>query len=103
MLAEKFEELRANMEKKLGAESMALISDDISTLMLDNNEMNNQISNKDKEISTLKKDKENLVISNGNLLQKISMESNQEREDRQTETKKKYSLSNCFDDKGNFK
>ena len=104
MLSEDFEKLRNNMAQKLGEENMALISDDISTLMLDNNDMNTQITNKDKEITKLKTDKENLINTNGNLLQKISMESKQERRELEQENSKKhYSLNNVFDENGNFK
>ena len=104
MLSEDFEKLRNNMAQKLGEENMALISDDISTLMLDNNDMNSQIANKDKEITKLKTDKENLINTNGNLLQKISMESKVEKRELENEptNKKQYSLTNAFDENGNF-
>lgn len=101
---EDFEKIRDNMAKKLGDENMALISDDISTLMIENNNTNTQMANKDNEISKLKTDKENLILTNGNLLQKISMESKQEQRELEKENNKKhYSLSNAFDEKGNFK
>lgn len=100
---EDFEKIRDNMAKKLGDENMALISDDISTLMIENNNTNTQMANKDNEISKLKTDKENLIMTNGNLLQKISMESKQEQRELEKENKKQYSLSNAFDEKGNFK
>ena len=104
MLSEDFEKLKNNMAQKLGDENMALISDDISTLMLDNNDMNSQIANKDKEITKLKTDKENLINTNGNLLQKISMESKAEKRELENEptNKKQYSLTNAFDENGNF-
>lgn len=103
--ADDFEKIRNNMAQKLGDENMAKISDDISTLMLENNDANTQVANRDKEINKLRTDKEQLINTNGNLLQKISMESKAEQRelDRETNNKKHYSLSNVFDDDGNFK
>ena len=97
--SEDFEKIRTNMAQKLGEESMALISDDISTLMLENNDANSQIATRDKEIAKLKTDKENLINTNGNLLQKISMESKAEQRELEKEptNKKQYSLSSAFE------
>ena len=102
--SEDFEKIRTNMAQKLGEENMALISDDISTLMLENNDANTQVATRDKEISKLKTDKENLINTNGNLLQKISMESKAEKRELENEptNKKQYSLTNAFDENGNF-
>lgn len=104
MLAEEFEKLRNSIAEKLGDENMALISDDMSTLMIENTNLNNQISAKNNEISKLKKDKENLIMTNGNLIQKISAETKQEQQNyNDDKPKKHYSLKNIFDENGNFK
>jgi len=104
MLPAEFEKIQNSIKEKLGEENMAKISDDISTLMLDNNNMENSINTKNTEIQKLKEDKEQLVTTNGKLMQKISIETTEEKRERENtqEKKKKYSLANAFDEKGNF-
>lgn len=104
MLPAEFEKIQNSIKEKLGEENMAKISDDISTLMLDNNNMENSINSKNTEIQKLKEDKEQLVTTNGKLMQKISIETTEEKRERENpeEKKKKYSLANAFDEKGNF-
>lgn len=73
MEVKKMEELTNNIIEKVGKDKASLIADDIGLLITDNSNMNTNLSNKDKEIETLKTDKENLIKTNGNLLQQISM------------------------------
>ena len=72
MKQEDFEKLQNNMKEKLGETNFALISDDVATLMSENNSMNTQISERDTTIKKLNQDKSNLIETNGNLMQKIS-------------------------------
>ena len=104
MKKEDFEKLTNGMKEKLGEENIALIADDISTLLTDNNLMNTQIEDKNKEIQKLKDDKEMLISTNGNLLQKISMgfEEDFNKQQKEEDTKK-YDIHKAFDERGNFK
>lgn len=106
MDTKKFDELMTNIQNKLGKESSSKIADDIGTLITDNANMNNQISNKDKQIEQLKTDKENLITTNGNLLQQISMSEKDlgfpEDKNKNDEPKEPFSFRKQFDEKGNF-
>ncbi len=111
MEVKKFEEITNQIIKKVGKENAGLIADDIGLLITDNTQMNNTISSKDKEIEKLSKDKENLITTNGNLLQQISMGKDEgnpfdrkNEEDEKPKTKAKdFDFRTVFDDKGNFK
>lgn len=105
MKTEDFENIINSMRTKLGEENSALIADDLGTLITDNTQMNSEIKTKDTQISKLKQDKENLITSNGNLLQQISMgDDTSSRPSNKKEEKedKKFSFKSCFDEKGNF-
>lgn len=104
MTQEDFDKVRNNIQEKLGTENMALINDDITTLMSNNSLQNNEISTKDNTIKRLQEDKNNLIQTNGNLMQKISMgfEEDFTPSKKQEETKI-YSIKDSFDEKGNFK
>ena len=103
MKKEDFEKLTNGMQEKLGKENSSLIADDIGTLITDNNLMLSQIEKQQQEIEKLKTDKENLINTNGNLLQQISMgvEETKNKEEKEN-TPKKFSFKSCFDEKGNF-
>lgn len=103
MKQEDFEKLENNMKEKLGKDNFAKISDDIATLMSENNNMNTQLSARDTEITQLKQDKSNLIETNGNLMQKISVGFEEPMKNPNTEeTKPKTKLSDAFDEKGRF-
>ena len=97
-----FEKLTNGMQTKLGKENSSLIADDIGILISDNQSMLSQIDNQQKEIERLKRDKENLITANGNLLQQVSMGVEKPKENKKEETPKKFSFKSCFDEKGNF-
>lgn len=88
MKKEEMEQLTNSMIEKLGKDASGKIADDIATLLTDNKAINDILENKDNEINTLKKEKENLLNVNGNLLQKISIgtnepfKNNEEKEDK---------------------
>lgn len=91
------------MREKISDENMALISEEITTLITDTHNTNTQIDNKDKEIENLTKLKDNLIQTNGSLLSQISVQQTNinQPEDNKKETKH-FSLTNSFDKKGNF-
>ena len=103
MKQEDFETLQNNMKEKLGDTNFALISDDIATLMTDNNSMNTQISERDTQIQKLNQDKSNLIETNGNLMQKISVGFQEPTQAQKEAENPKIVLKDCFDEKGNFK
>ena len=103
MKKEDFEKLTNGMQEKLGKENSSLIADDIGTLITDNNLMLSQIEKQQEEINKLKTDKENLINTNGNLLQQISMGVDEPKNKVEKEkTPEKFSFKSCFDEKGNF-
>lgn len=105
MKKEEMEALTNSMQEKLGKENSALIADDIGKLLTDNVQMNTEITNRDSQIEKLKQDKENLITTNGNLLQQVAMgeESNLiHKPSIEKEEKQKIGLKYAFDSKGNF-
>ena len=102
MKQEEFEKLQNNMKEKLGDSNFALISDDIATLMSENNSMNTQLNERDTKITKLEQDKSNLIETNGNLMQKISF-GFEEPIIPTTEKKKEIKgINDAFDENGNF-
>ena len=89
------------MQNKIGDDSANLILDDVAVLLTDNQQMNNELETKDKEIETLKSSIDKLQKVNGNLLLQIPAIKDVKKE----ETKKKeyHSMRDAFDEKGNFK
>ena len=98
------EAITDSIKSKLGEENVALIADDLGTLITRNTQVYNNILEKDKEITRLKDDKEKLVIANGQLLQQVSVgtSSNAPKEEEKIE-KKSFNFRSVFDEKGNFK
>lgn len=108
MKKEEMESLTASMQEKLGKEASAKIADDLGKLITDNAQMNKEIENKNSQITKLKQDKENLIATNGNLLQQVAMGEDFSsnvitRKQEQKEEEKPFSFKDCFDEKGNFK
>ena len=102
MKNEDIEKLTQTMQEKLGKESSSLIADDLGTLITDYNNMNKQMQTQLEQIERLKQDKENLITTNGNLLQQISMGVEKPKSVEKETTPKKFSFKSCFDEKGNF-
>lgn len=98
------EAITDSIKSKLGEENVALIADDLGTLITRNTQVYNNMLEKDKEITRLKDDKEKLVIANGQLLQQVSVgtSSNAPKEEEKIE-KKSFNFRSVFDEKGNFK
>lgn len=85
---------------KIGDDSSNLIYDDIAVLLTDNQQMNQELENKDKEIESLKSSIDKLQKVNGNLLLQIPAIKEPKKEE---EPKRYYSYRDSFDEKGNFK
>lgn len=107
MQKEKMEELTNSIIEKVGEEKAGLIADDIGLIITNNATMNNEISQKDSEIDKLKVDKENLITTNGNLLQQIAMGEDEgnlfTRKKEETENKpKEINYRDLFDEKRKF-
>ena len=98
-----FEDTLNKLQEKIGKENAGKIADDIANLLSYENARNKDIKKQEKQIETLKKDKEMLIEANGNLLQQISAESKEVLEPKQEkETPKKINIRDCFDKNGNF-
>ena len=106
MEIKKMEDLTNSIIKKVGKEKAGLIADDIGLLITDNTSMNNQIQDKDKQIEKLKTDKENLITTNGNLLQQVAMGKDEgnpyNTENKKEEKPKEINYRNIFDEKRKF-
>lgn len=101
----KFEDIQKSIQDKLGEENVAIISDDIASLISYNKNQEELIKNKDSEIERLKSNNEKLIISNGNLLKKVPMAKDDSFDDdiRNQDNKKEFSYKSMFDEKGNLK
>lgn len=99
-----FEETLTKMQEKIGKDEAAKIADDIASLLSYENSRNKDINKKDKKIEKLEKDKEMLIEANGNLLQQISVESEEilKPQAPATEEKKTINIRSAFDKNGNF-
>lgn len=67
------EDITNSIKNKLGEEESGKIADDLANLLIHDKSLNDSISEKDKNISKLKDDKDILVQANANLLSKIPM------------------------------
>lgn len=101
----KFEDIQKSIQDKLGEENVAIISDDIASLISYNKNQEELIKNKDSEIEKLKSNNEKLIISNGNLLKKVPMAKDDSFDDdvKIQDNKKEFSYKSMFDEKGNLK
>lgn len=102
MTKEQFDTLSNEMQEKLGKENTALIADSLATLVTDNIAVNDTIAKKDAEIERLKNEKESLIHTNGQLLQKISVGTEEKRKEDTKEEAKEFSFKSAFDSKGRF-
>lgn len=104
MKKEDLEKLTNSIIEKVGAEKAGEIADDIGLLISDNNNTLTQIEEYENKINKLNTDKENLIKTNGNLLQQISMGNDESifRKEDKEEKPKTIEYKNLFDSKGNF-
>lgn len=107
MKKEEMQKLTESIQNKVGKESSGLIADDIGMLLTDNSSMLSIIDSQKQQIERLKQDKENLITTNGNLLQQISMgedtSSRPNKEENKKEEVKNFSFKTAFDSQGRFK
>lgn len=102
----KVDEIIKSMESKLDETSKGLIADDLGNLIQFSYDVDKNYESKDKEIATLKNEKEKLLSVNGNLLQKISVGTEEDLNPKKEEKKQSiedFNFSSLFDKKGNFK
>lgn len=101
----KFEDIQKSIQEKLGDENVAIISDDIASLISYNKNQEDIIKSKDIEIEKLKSNNEKLIISNGNLLKKVPMarDDSFDEDVKIQDNKKEFSYKSMFDEKGNLK
>lgn len=96
-------EITGNIEKTLGEDAYATISDSIGELLTGNSENMKVIADKNAEIDKLRDKNEKLVSANGALLQKIPMERSRSDDEEKADKKvPSISLKDAFDAKGNF-
>lgn len=100
------EELKA-LQKTLGKEESAKISDSVAKIITLEKNYNDDIKNKDEEIKGLKKDKETYITANSNLLQQLSVAKEEFVEvvpkEESRETRKRFDMRDAFDERGRFK
>lgn len=103
-----FKKITDSMQEKIGKEKASVIADNFATIISDNMQMNKEITDKQKEIDKLKKEKEDLMNTNMNLLQQIPMSeepkkpSEIQKEEKKTSAKA-FDFREVFDEYGNFK
>lgn len=97
-----FENKISSMQDKIGDTSSNLILDDVAVLLTDNQEMNNTLESKEKEIESLKSSIDKLQKVNANLLMQIPAIKEEKREEEEA-PKRYHSMREAFDEKGNFK
>ena len=95
-------EITGNIEKTLGEEAYATISDSIGELLTGNTENMKALEERQAEIDKLRDRNEKLVSANGALLQKIPVERSRVDEPEEKKEAPKLSLKDAFDAKGNF-
>lgn len=100
-----FDDIQSSIKSKLGEENTGLIADDLANLITLNSTHEKNIQDLGKEISKLKNEKETLIQANGNLLQQVSMSTDEilkpEKDDKKEFTP--FDFRSVYDEKGNFK
>ena len=77
-----------SIQEKIGKDASNLILDELGELLTDNKSVNDELSNKDKEIEKYKKTNETLQRVNGNLLQQVAMGSEEDLKPKTKEPEK---------------
>ncbi len=101
MKYKEFEDKISLITDKIGNDSSNLILDDVAVLLTDNQQMNNELETKDKEIESLKSSIDKLQKVNGNLL--LQIPAIKEVKNEEPKKKEYHSMRDAFDEKGNFK
>lgn len=104
MTGEEYQKIMTSIQTKLGEENSSKIADDLGLLMTDNENMNQQIEERNNQITSLESDKQMLITTNGNLLKQVGVSVPQETTSEEPEKKKEpFDFRSVFDEKGNFK
>lgn len=105
MLEKDFNDFTETIKSKLGEESTALIADDLGIFITKAKTFDENMTNRDNEISTLKDTNSKLVSANGRLLQQIPMGKDNTivKSNEKSEEHKAFNFMDAFDEKGNFK
>lgn len=108
MKNEDFKKITDSMQEKIGKEKASVVADNFAQIISDNMQMNKDLTEKEKQIEKLKKEKEDLMTTNMNLLQQIPMgEEPKKPTERELEEKKPkasaFDYREVFDENGNFK
>lgn len=96
----------ASINKTLGKEDAAKIADVLGEIITDTKTVNETLENKDKEIETLKNDKDVLMTTNANLLKQVGVVDEVETpttKPKEPEKKEPFNFRTIFDENGNFK
>lgn len=101
---DKILEITGEIEKTLGQEAYATISDKIGELLTGNSENLKEIAERDSRIQKLKDTNAKLVEANGSLLQKVPVAKAEvlEKKVEPKEQPSKINLADAFDSRGNF-
>lgn len=104
----KLNNIITSIQDKLGEDNSSIIADDLGILITENNNAIKEMNKKDEENTILKDRNEKLMVSNGNLLQQISVEDktnfNISKSDKNKDEKPKpFSFRSAFDKNGDFK
>lgn len=99
----KIEEYTNKIQEKLGKEEASKIADDIANILSYDNKIQKDISDRDEEITKLKKDKDMLIEANGNLLQKVPFGREEDNSKDEEKEKKPFDFRSVFDENGKIK
>lgn len=102
MKNEELETITNRIMEKIGDEQSALIVDDLTEIITKNNDVYKDNINKENEIEKLKKDKERLIETNGNLFKQIPVGKEEKNKNAEETEEKSFSFYKMFDEKGNF-
>lgn len=103
MKNQEFQDKMKSIQEKIGDDASSLILDEIGLLLTDNQNTNNLLSEKDKEIERLKKNNEMLQSVNGNLLMQVSMGDDPDtKEPEEPKKKQPFDFRTVFDEKRKF-
>ena len=101
----KIDDIIKSMESKLDETNKGLIADDFANLIQYGYDSDNNLKDKNDKIEKLQSEKEKLLIANGNLLQKVSMEKEEVLNPKNEEPKedpKEFNFASLFVN-GNWK
>lgn len=107
MSKEEFENVINTIKSSLDETEAAKISEDLLKIISSYNNLYDEVEKRDGEIDSLMKDKEELLVTNGKLFQKIGFDKTADesfKEANKTEnTEDEIKLDDFIDEKGDFK